>query len=148
MKKILISACLVGDNTKYDGTNNKSPYIKELLEKYELVPFCAEVEGGLKIPRTPAERQKDGKVINKKNKDVTKNYLLGAEKAINICSYLGIQTAILKEKSPSCGVHKIYNGEFKNELIDGEGTLTSALRKMGIRVINEDEIESFLKEGK
>lgn len=148
MKKILISACLVGDNTKYDGTNNKSPFIKDLLEKYELVPFCPEVEGGLKIPRTPAEKQKDGKIINKKKKDVTKNYLLGAEKACNICSYLGIEIAILKEKSPSCGVHQIYNGDFNGKLIEGEGILTSALKRMGIKVISEEEIESFLKEGK
>ncbi|MGM9873534.1 MAG: DUF523 domain-containing protein [Bacilli bacterium] len=146
MKKILISACLVGDNTKYDGTNNKSPLISSLLEKFELVPFCCEVEGGLKIPRVPAEIQKDGKIINKKQVDVTKNYMNGVEKAINICSYLGIEVAILKEKSPSCGVHKIYDGEFSGKLIDGQGVLASALRKKGIKVINEDEIEQFLNE--
>ncbi|MCQ2800618.1 MAG: DUF523 domain-containing protein, partial [Bacilli bacterium] len=63
MERILISACLVGDNVKYNGGNNKSPLIDKLLEKYELIPFCPEVEGGLKIPRSPSER-KDDRVIN------------------------------------------------------------------------------------
>ena len=100
MKKILISACLVGDKTKYDGKSNCTPKIKDLLEKYELVPFCPEVEGGLRIPRTPSER-KDGKVISKGGKDVTRQFELGAQKALNICKYLGIEIAILKERSPS-----------------------------------------------
>ena len=63
MEKILISACLIGDKTRYDGHSNYSPLIKELLEKYELVPFCSEVEGGLPTPRKPSERRKD-KVLN------------------------------------------------------------------------------------
>ena len=70
MEKILISACLVGDNVKYDGGNNKSPLIEKLLEKYELIPFCPEVEGGLPTPRSPSER-KEGRVINKDGDDVT-----------------------------------------------------------------------------
>ena len=70
MERLLISACLVGDNVKYNGGNNKSPLIDKLLEKYELIPFCPEVEGGLRTPRSPSER-KDGRVINKEGQDVT-----------------------------------------------------------------------------
>ena len=86
MEKILISACLVGDKTRYDGKSNYHPLIKELLQKYELVPFCSEVEGGLKTPRKPSEIIKD-KVINSEGVDVTKNYKAGAELALNICKY-------------------------------------------------------------
>ena len=144
MEKILISACLVGDKCKYDGHTNYTPLIKDLLEKYELVPFCPEVEGGLPTPRKPSER-KDDKVINNAGKDVTKNFVLGAEKALNICKYLNIKIAILKENSPSCGVNQIYDGNFNKKLIKGEGVTTELLRKNGIAVYTEDQIEELLK---
>ena len=144
MEKILISACLVGDKCKYDGHTNYTPLIKDLLEKYELVPFCPEVEGGLPTPRKPSERKGD-KVINNAGKDVTRNFLLGAEKALNICKYLNIKIAILKENSPSCGVNQIYDGNFNKKLIKGEGVTTELLRKNGIAVYTEDQIEELLK---
>ena len=144
MEKILISACLVGDKCKYDGHTNYTPLIKDLLEKYELVPFCPEVEGGLPTPRKPSERKGD-KVVNNAGKDVTRNFQLGAEKALNICKYLNIKIAILKENSPSCGVNQIYDGNFKNKLIKGEGVTTELLRKNGISVYNENQIEELLK---
>ena len=143
MEKILISACLVGDKTKYDGKSNYNPKIKDLLEKYELVPFCPEVEGGLKTPRNPSERVKDRVKMNN-GKDVTKNFLSGAELAVNICLYLGIKIAILKENSPSCGTHKIYDGTFSNKLIDGMGVTAETLKRKGIKVISEDEIDTLL----
>ena len=146
MEKILISACLVGDKCKYDGKSNYSPKIKDLLEKYELVPFCPEVEGGLKTPRIPSEIKND-KVINQKGIDVTRAFEEGANKALTICKYLNINIAILKEKSPSCGVHEIHDGSFNNRIIPGQGVLTKLLIKNGIRVISENEIEEFLKEG-
>ena len=109
MEKILISACLVGDNVKYNGGNNLTPKLDALLEKYELIPFCPEVEGGLSIPRSPAERIGD-KVINQNHEDVTDQYRRGAELAFNICLFLKIKKVILKEKSPSCGSKIIYDG--------------------------------------
>ncbi len=143
MEKILISACLVGDNVKYDGKNNKSDKIERLLEKYELVPFCPEVEGGLSIPRKPSERVKD-RVKMEGGRDVTHQFESGAEKALNICLYLGIKIAILKENSPSCGSHNIYDGSFSHKLIPGEGVTTELLKKKGITVLNEDEIDTLL----
>lgn len=144
-EKILISACLIGDKVKYDGKTNLSPYIQELLEKYELIPFCVEVEGGLSIPRIPSERRRE-KVINKKGKDVTKYFNRGVDLAINIVNYLGIKIAILKEFSPSCGVKEIYDGSFNNRKKKGAGVLTEALLKRGIKVISSEDIASFLKE--
>ncbi len=142
-ERILISACLVGDNCRYDGKNNLSPKISALLEKYELVPFCPECEGGLKTPRTPSERVEE-KVITKDGRNVTKQYERGAELAWNICFYLKIKIAILKENSPSCGVHKIHDGSFSGKLIEGVGTTTELLKEKGINVISEDEIDTLL----
>ena len=144
MEKILISACLIGDKCKYDGHANYTPEYQKLLEKYELVPFCPEVEGGLPTPRKPSERKGD-RVINSAGKDVTKQFQTGAEKALNICKYLDIKIAILKENSPSCGSHQIYDGNFKKKLIKGEGVTTELLRKNGVTVYTESQIEELLK---
>ncbi|MCQ2753093.1 MAG: DUF523 domain-containing protein [Bacilli bacterium] len=144
MKKILVSACLVGDKVTYDKRSHYHPLIKELLKYYELVPFCPEVEGGLKIPRKKSERRRN-EVKNEVGLDVTKQFNLGAEKALNICQYLNIKMAILKEDSPSCGVHKIYNGLFQGRKIPGQGWTTELLTKHGIKIISENEIEDLLK---
>lgn len=143
MERILISACLVGDNVKYDGGNNKNPLIEELLEKYELVPFCPEVEGGLPIPRHPSE-QRGEQVINDIDEDVTDEFERGADLALNICLYLKITKAILKERSPSCGVHSIYDGTFSHKVIPGMGVTAALLNRKGIEVYSEDEIGSLL----
>lgn len=143
MKKILISACLIGDKCRYDGKSSYTPLTKKLLEKYILVPFCPECEGGLKTPRVPSERKKSI-VLNKEGKDNTRYFDIGAEKALNICQYLSIDIAILKDHSPSCGVHEIYNGNFNNKLIDGQGVTAELLTSHGIKVISEEEIESEL----
>lgn len=144
MEKILISACLVGDKTKYDGKSNYNPKIEELLEKYELVPFCPEVEGGLTTPRKPSERQPKGKVLMEDGRDVTFQFEKGAELCYNICMYLGIKTAILKKNSPSCGSGEIYDGSFSHKLIKGDGVTAELLKRKGIRVLTEDEIDTLL----
>lgn len=145
MEKILVSACIVGEHCRYDGKNNYTPLMKQLLEKYEVIPFCPEVEGGLPIPRKPSERKKD-LVITQDGNNVTRNFVKGAELALNVCLYLGIHTAILKENSPSCGVNQIYDGTFKNRLVKGSGVTAELLKRKGIRVISENDIEAFLKE--
>lgn len=144
MEKILISACLIGDKCRYDGRTNYNPKIKDLLEKYELIPFCPEVEGGLKTPRDPSEIQKDGSIKMVTGRDVTKFYERGAEKALDICLCLGIKIAILKDRSPSCGSKKIHDGSFSGKVIDGEGVTTQLLKRKGIKVISEDEIDTLL----
>ena len=143
MERILISACLVGDNVKYDGGNNKNPLIEKLLEKYELVPFCPEVEGGLPTPRHPSE-QRGEQVVNDIDEDVTDEFNRGADLALNICLYLKIKKAILKERSPSCGVHSIYDGTFSHKVIPGSGVTAALLKRKGITVYSEDEIPELL----
>ena len=143
MEKILISACLVGDNCKYNGGNNLNPQIDALLEIYELIPFCPEVEGGLSIPRNPSEIRGD-RVVMDNGKDVTREYELGARKALMLCLYLKIKIAVLKERSPSCGTHQIHDGSFSNKLIDGMGITAKLLKDNGIKVYSEDQISELL----
>ncbi|MCR5184556.1 MAG: DUF523 domain-containing protein [Bacilli bacterium] len=143
MEKILISACLVGDKTRYDGKHNLNPSISQLLEKYELVPFCPEVEGGLPTPRNPSEIKGD-KVIMDNGHDVTDNFKEGAIKALMLCQFLKIKIAVLKERSPSCGTHQVHDGSFKNKLIEGMGITAKLLKENNIDVYSEDEIDKLL----
>ena len=142
MKKILVSACLLGDNVKYNGENNYLTAIEKLKEEYDIIPFCPEVEGGLKIPRQPAERN-GHKVINKLGEDVTKEYRLGAQKCLNICKALGIKKVLLKEKSPSCGKYFTYDGSFTSTLIKRMGVTSELLKENGIEIYSENEIDSL-----
>ncbi len=137
MVKILVSACLLGENCKYNGKNNLTNLN---LDKYEVVPFCPEVSGGLSIPRTPCEIIKN-KVISKEGIDCTKEFNLGASLCLDICQKNNITKAILKEKSPSCGVNYIYDGTFSNNLIEGCGVTTKLLLENNIEVFNEIEFK-------
>ena len=147
MKKILVSACLLGTPCRFDGASKKYEDIEELRRKYDIIPFCPEVEGGLKTPRTPCEIR-GGKVINKKGEDYTKAYMLGAEKALKLCKFLGIEVAILKENSPSCGTSKIHNGMFDGKLINGMGLTAKLLSANGIKCYSENTVLDFLVEEK
>lgn len=138
-EKILVSACLAGINCKYNGKNNEHQKIIELIKNKDVILICPEQLGGLKTPRTPAERIKD-KVITNDNIDVTKEYQKGAEEVLNLVKKFNIKTAILKSKSPSCGKGKIYDGTFSNTLIYGNGITTELLEKNGIKVISSDEL--------
>lgn len=143
MKKILVSACLVGEKTNYKGQGNYCPEIEQLKEKYDLVLFCPEVEGGLPTPREPSEI-KGSQVVHKSGKNVTREFEKGANKALALCKYLGITIAVLKENSPSCGTHMIHNGYFMDRLIPGMGVTARVLKEHGIEVYSEKEIDKLL----
>jgi len=139
---ILISACLVGDNVKYNGGNNQID-IKALEKEYNLIPFCPEVEGGLPTPRPPAEIVCDNplRLINIEGKDVTQEFILGAKKAVALAKKEGITKALLKAKSPSCGKGLIYNGTFLGVLREGNGVTVRFLEEIGVEVYNENSIK-------
>lgn len=139
---ILISGCLLGLKCRYDGKEKKLPEIEKLIELHNLIPICPEQLGGLPTPRIPAERVKD-KVINQDGVDVTKEYQLGAEEALKIAKLYNCKKAILKEKSPSCGCGKIYDGTFSRNLIVGNGVTAELLLKNGIEVFGESEIDKL-----
>ncbi len=143
METIIVSACLLGDNVKYNGGNNYTEEIEKLKELYDIIPVCPEVFGGLKIPRDPSEI-KGNSVVSNKGKNVTKEFIKGANDVINIVKYKKIKYAILKENSPSCGVHQIYDGNFKKKLILGQGITTQKLVELGVQVYSENEIDKLL----
>lgn len=138
----LVSACLAGINCKYNGGNNYNENIFKLVKEGKAIPVCAEQLGGLETPRAPSEiRIINGKttVINSNNVDVTEKFQKGANEILKLAKEMKISKAILKSKSPSCGVGKIYSGNFDNKLVDGNGILADLLIKSNIEVISSDD---------
>jgi uncharacterized protein YbbK (DUF523 family) len=144
MEKLLISACILGVNCKYNGKNNYNPLVEKLKERYILIPICPEEMGGLSTPRNPSEILND-KVISSKGDDVTNNFFDGANKALDIAKKENISKALLKEGSPSCGSNYIYDGTFTKTKINGMGITARLLNNNNIKIYNEDEIELLLK---
>ena len=140
MEKILVSACLLGIGCRYDGKHKADPGVLALADRYELIPVCPEIYGGLSTPRIPSERVGD-KVMMKDGRDVTENYQRGAHEAIELCRIYGIRTAILKERSPSCGRGEIYDGSFTGALTARDGVTAELLIREGIRVLGESKID-------
>ena len=148
--KVLISACLLGDNVKYSGGNNLTPELVTLLEKYKvkIVKICPECFAGLPIPRVPSEIRED-KVYGKDGRDITEEFLIGAEKTYQIAKIKQVDFAILKERSPSCGSTHIYDGSFSGNIIPGQGITAKRLTEEKIKVFSEEnleEIEKYLEE--
>ena len=139
MENILVSACLIGIGCRYDGKHKANPDVLALRERYNLIPVCPEIYGGLSTPRIPSERVGD-KVMLKDGRDVTENYQRGACEALELCRIYGIRTAILKERSPSCGKGEIYDGSFTGALTARDGVTAELLIREGIRVLGESEI--------
>lgn len=136
----MVSACLCGEKTRYDGKTSVSEKVKKLVNEGKAIMVCPEVDGGLSVPRLPCEIQK-GKVINTACEDMTEYFTSGAIKTLETAKKYGIKKAILKEKSPSCGSSYIYDGTFSKTLIPGEGITSKLLRQYGIEVISDEEFE-------
>lgn len=135
--RIGVSACLLGVRCKYDGTSNYAEEaVRQLAERFTLIPVCPEQLGGLTTPRAPAEIL-NGRVITKDGLDVTESFQRGAEETLEIFKLLKLEAAILKEGSPSCGSGLIYDGTFTGVKIPGMGLTVRLLRDQGIGVISE-----------
>ena len=143
MENLLVSACLLGIGCRYDGKHKANEDVLRLREKYNLIPVCPEVFGGLPTPRIPSERIGD-KVMMKDGTDVTENYQRGAEEALRLTRLFNIKTAILKQRSPSCGKDEIYDGSFTSTLTSRDGVTAELLKKEGVRVLGESEINILL----
>lgn len=141
---VLISACLLGVNCRYDGGNSYREAIEQLKDRCHLIPICPEMLGGLAAPRPPAEIF-NGKVWDREGKDVSKQFHKGAQETFRIANILDCKYAVLKEKSPSCGSGKIYDGTFTGTLVEGDGITAKALKDMGIQVFGETKIAELLK---
>lgn len=143
--KILVSACLLGADCKYNQKNNDCQRVRELIKEHEIVPVCPEIMGGLSTPRIPAEICGD-RVITKDGRDVTAQYQKGASETLKLAKLYGCNLAVLKERSPSCGCGMVYDGTFSKTLTEGDGITAALLKKNGIQVAGENygELESMI----
>lgn len=159
MNKVLVSACLIGENVRYNGQLKQcdSRILADWKLRGRLVPFCPEVAGGLPVPRPCSEILcHDGRavlngyarIMNLKGKDVTKYFLTGAQKALKLARLYKVKLAVLKDGSPSCGSTYIYDGSFSGIKTPGKGVTTVLLQENNIRVFSEREIpkaDEYLK---
>ena len=136
MENILVSACLLGVACRYDGKRKPNEAVIALKEKYNLIPVCPEIMGGLPTPRLPSEIRGET-VIMENGEDVTDKYSRGAEETLRLARLFGCGKAVLKEKSPSCGSGRIYDGTFSKTLTEGNGVTAGMLLANGIRVAGE-----------
>lgn len=147
MKKILVSQCLYGgEPVRYDGKSKAEtdPRFLKWKEEGRLIPVCPEVFGGLPTPRADAQRVGD-KVIARTGKDVTFEYMKGAHEAVRLAKEHDVLCALMKEKSPSCGSNRIYDGTFEGNMIDGQGTAVELLRKENVIVYSEEQLDEVEK---
>ena len=140
--KLLVSACLLGENCKYSGGNNRNEQVRALERYFQLIPVCPECFGGLPIPREPSEIR-DGCVVSKSGVDVTAAFADGAEKTLYIAEEENCGLALLKERSPSCGCGQIYDGTFSRRLTEGDGVTAEALKAHGITIYGESDVEKL-----
>ena len=140
--RVLVSACLLGYDCKYNGKNNLNSKIVELLKTHEVIPVCPEMFGGLSCPRIPCEKVGD-RILDKEGNDCTKQFIKGAEEALNIAKEKQVDFAILQKRSPSCGNSVIYDGTFKGNLIAGNGVFAQKLQSLNIPIM-EAESEKFV----
>ncbi|NQD68434.1 DUF523 domain-containing protein [Bacillus haikouensis] len=152
---IVVSSCLAGLEVRYNGTHRLDNKIRKLMEENKAITVCPELLGGFSTPREPAEIiSGDGedvldgkaKVVEKTGRDVTELYIKGAYSTLKKTKEIGATIVVLKEYSPSCGSTMIYNGEFKDKKIIGNGVTTALLKRNGIQVISEKQFsENILK---
>ncbi|MBI9010438.1 MAG: DUF523 domain-containing protein [Tenericutes bacterium] len=131
-----VSACLLGINCKYNGSNNLNLDVVDYIKGKEVVLICPEVFGGLTTPRIPSEIQANGKILNEEGLDVTENFDKGKQITLELLKKNNCKYVILKDGSPSCGYRKIYDGSFTNKKIIGQGVTTGYLIKNEIDIID------------
>lgn len=141
---ILVSACLLGVNCRYNGGGELREELVALSKKHHLIPVCPETYGGLATPRDPAEIIGD-KVITCNGADVTAQYEKGAVEVAKLASLFDCKYAIMKERSPSCGYGKVYDGSFSKTLIDGNGRASDLLSQNGVQVFGESRIGELVE---
>ena len=139
---IMVSACLLGENCKYSGGNNRDERVLAFVKGHEVIPVCPEVMGGLPTPRPPAEIV-SGMVINRDGVSVDREFRTGADMALEIARREKIDLAILQSRSPSCGVKEIYDGSFTGTKIPGRGVFAQLLAQNGFAVMDREDVPSL-----
>ena len=136
--KIVVSACLLGENCKYNGGNNFAPNVAEFVKDREVIPVCPECLAGLGVPREPIEIV-DGVVRRKDGTSVNEELRKAVAEILDQLSGEEIECVILKSRSPTCGVKQVYDGTFTGTLIEGMGVLAAALHENGYLVIDSED---------
>ena len=137
--KILVSACLLGENCKYNGGNNRSERVLRYVAGHEVIPVCPEILGGLPCPRKPVEWVGD-RVLTCDGDDCTEAFRRGVQRAMELIANKHVDLAILQSRSPTCGVKQIYDGTFSGVRIDGMGALARALKEKGIPLMDAEDV--------
>ena len=137
--KIMVSACLLGENCKYNGGNNYNPRIIEYIKNHEVIPICPECLGGLPVPRCPSDIV-NGTVMMKNGRDVDKEFHEGASIALKKAIDEKVDCIILQSRSPSCGIKEIYDGSFTGTKIKGMGIFARMAKDAGFLLIDKEEI--------
>ena len=143
MEKMLVSACLLGVSCRYDGKSKGDDRVKALMDKYDLIPICPEIMGGMPTPRVPSEI-KNGRVYGEDGNDVTEYFKKGAEEVLSLAKLYGCKRALLKENSPSCGFGKVYDGSFSKKLVEGNGIASDLLYENSIEIFGEESIDRLM----
>ena len=141
--RFVVSACLAGEFCRYDGGSNACAAVQELVRRGEAVTACPEGLACLPVPRPPCEIR-EGRVLSQDGRDLTEDFLRGARLAMETARRHGCTAAILKRRSPSCGVGQIYDGTFSHTVIAGDGVTAQRLRALGIALYGESEIEKLI----
>lgn len=139
--RVLVSACLLGENCKYNGKNNRNEALLQRLQGHEVIPVCPEVLGGLGVPR-PCVELRDGVAYNCRGENVDAAFRAGVQKALDRVEGLSIDLVVLQSRSPTCGVKQIYDGTFRKRLIDGQGMLAAALAARGYRLVDVEDLDT------
>ncbi|XOQ43892.1 MAG: DUF523 domain-containing protein [Clostridium sp.] len=142
---LLVSACLLGVNCRYCGTGCPNDKVLNLRKQHNLIPVCPEQLGGLPTPREPVELV-GGRAITRSGTDRTTQFSRGAEEALRLARLFHCGGAVLKARSPSCGIGKIYDGSFSGILTDGNGMTAEKLIQAGIPVYSEENCDKIPNE--
>ncbi len=150
-KKVGISACLLGKRCRYDGGDCKIPFLEH--QNIEWIPVCPEESGGLSTPRPPAEMihpasriLATGKgIVTRDGTDVTEAFIRGGRRSLEIFQSENIRTALLKSRSPSCGIGAVYDGSFSGKLISGDGVFAKMCQRHGIKTIDSEDTGQISK---
>ncbi len=137
--KILVSACLLGENCKYNGKNNWNAAVTAFVQSHDVVTVCPELLAGLGVPRTPIEIV-DGTLMDQNGNNVDAQLRKTAEKLAKQLKKQGFDCAILQSRSPTCGVNQVYDGSFSGVLIPGMGVFAQALKAAGVSVIDAEDL--------
>lgn len=140
--RIVVSACLLGENCKYNGKNNRNEALLQRLQGHEVIPVCPEVLGGLGVPR-PCVELRQGVAYNQYGENVDAAFHAGVEKTLAQIEGQPIDLVVLQSRSPTCGVKQIYDGSFQKRLIDGQGMLAAALLARGYRVVDVEDVPAL-----